>query len=73
MAQIYSYDGLIPVIDPLAFVHPAATVIGDVIIGPACYVGPGAVLRGDFDASCSSAARTCRRPASSIASRTWKL
>lgn len=48
MAQIYSYDGLIPVIDPLAFVHPAATVIGDVIIGPACYVGPGAVLRGDF-------------------------
>jgi phenylacetic acid degradation protein len=48
MAQIYSYDGVIPVIDPAAFVHPAATVIGDVIIGPACYVGPGAVLRGDF-------------------------
>lgn len=48
MAQIYAYDGVIPVIDPTAFVHPAAIVIGDVIVGPACYVGPGAVLRGDF-------------------------
>ena len=48
MGQIYAYDGVIPVIDPTAFVHPAAIVIGDVIIGPACYVGPGAVLRGDF-------------------------
>lgn len=48
MGQIYAYDGVIPVIDPAAFVHPAAIVIGDVIVGPACYVGPGAVLRGDF-------------------------
>ncbi len=48
MTQIYAYDGVVPVIDPAAFVHPAAIVIGDVIIGPACYVGPGAVLRGDF-------------------------
>ena len=48
MAQIYSYDGVVPVVDPAAFVHPAAVIIGDVIVGPACYVGPGAVLRGDF-------------------------
>lgn len=48
MAQIYAYDGVIPVIDPDAFIHPAAIVIGDVIVGAACYVGPGAVLRGDF-------------------------
>lgn len=48
MTQIYSYDGVVPAIDPDAFVHPAAIVIGDVIVGPACYVGPGAVLRGDF-------------------------
>jgi phenylacetic acid degradation protein len=48
MAQTYSYDGIIPVFDPAAFVHPAAVVIGDVIVGPGCYVGPGAVLRGDF-------------------------
>lgn len=48
MAHIYSWDGIVPVIDPTAFVHQAATVIGDVIVGPGCYVGPGAVLRGDF-------------------------
>ena len=48
MARVYSYDGLIPVIDPAAFVHPEAVVIGDVIIGPMVYIGPGAVLRGDF-------------------------
>lgn len=48
MSRVYAYDGVVPVIDPLAFVHPEAVVIGDVIIGPAVYVGPGAVLRGDF-------------------------
>lgn len=48
MARVYAWDGIVPVIDPAAFVHPEAVVIGDVIIGPACYVGPGAVLRGDF-------------------------
>lgn len=48
MARIYSWDGIVPVIDPAAFVHPEAVVIGDVIIGPAVYVGPCAVLRGDF-------------------------
>jgi len=48
MSRIYAYDGIVPVIDPAAFVHPDAVVIGDVIIGPAVYVGPCAVLRGDF-------------------------
>ncbi|MCV2878029.1 transferase hexapeptide repeat family protein [Sedimentimonas flavescens] len=48
MARVYSWDGITPVIDPAAFVHPEAVVIGDVLIGPLCYVGPGAVLRGDF-------------------------
>lgn len=48
MVEVYAYDGLVPVVDPDAFVHPAAVLIGDVIVGPACYVGPGAVLRGDF-------------------------
>ena len=45
---IYSIDGLVPVVDPSAFVHPQAVLIGDVIVGPRCYVGPGASLRGDF-------------------------
>ena len=48
MAQIYSYDGVIPVIDPTAFVHPSAVVIGDVIVGAGVYVAPCACLRGDL-------------------------
>lgn len=48
MAQIYSYDGVVPVIDPTAFVHPSAVVIGDVIIGAGVYVAPCASLRGDL-------------------------
>lgn len=48
MTGVYAFEGLVPVVDPKAYVHPAATLIGDVIIGPYCYVGPGAVMRGDF-------------------------
>ena len=44
----YAFEGFIPVVDPTAFVHPTAVLIGDVVIGPGCYVGPGASLRGDF-------------------------
>jgi len=44
----YSIEGVIPVIDPTAYVHPSAVLIGDVIVGPGCYVGPCAALRGDF-------------------------
>ena len=45
---VYAIDGLVPVVDPTAFVHPSAVLIGDVIVGPGCYVGPAACLRGDF-------------------------
>ena len=44
----YSLDGLTPVVDPSSFVHPQASLIGDVIVGPRCYIGPHASLRGDF-------------------------
>lgn len=44
----YEFEGLRPVVDPTAFVHPTATLIGDVIVGPKCLVGPGASLRGDL-------------------------
>ena len=44
----YSIDGVIPVVDPTAYVHPSAVLIGDVIIGPGAYIGPLASLRGDF-------------------------
>jgi len=44
----YSIEGVIPVVDPSAYVHPTAVLIGDVIVGPDCYIGPAACLRGDF-------------------------
>lgn len=44
----YEFEGLIPVVDPTAYVHPTAVLIGDVIVGPGCYVGPVASLRGDY-------------------------
>lgn len=46
--RVYAIDGIVPVVDPTAFVHPTAVLIGDVIVGPDCYVGPCASLRGDF-------------------------
>lgn len=48
MENIYAIDGIVPVIDETAFVHPTAVIIGDVIIGPGVYVGPLASLRGDY-------------------------
>ncbi len=46
--NIYEFEGIIPVVDEAAYVHPTAVLIGDVLIGPRCYVGANAVLRGDF-------------------------
>jgi phenylacetic acid degradation protein len=48
MAQVFAFEGLVPVVHPTAFVHPTAVLIGDVIVGPECYVGPLASLRGDM-------------------------
>lgn len=45
---VYEFEGRRPKIDPTAFIHPEATVIGDVVIGANCYIGPGARLRGDW-------------------------
>ena len=44
----YAIDGLRPVVDPTAYVHPTAVLIGDVIVGPGVYIAPLASLRGDF-------------------------
>ncbi len=48
MSNIYEFNGIKPVIDESAFIHPLATIIGNVIIGKDVYIGPGAVLRGDW-------------------------
>lgn len=44
---LYAIGDREPTIDPAAFVHPDAVIIGDVTIGPESTVWPGAVLRGD--------------------------
>ena len=46
--KVWSINGVTPVVDPSSFVHASAVLIGDVIVGPGCYVGPAASLRGDF-------------------------
>jgi phenylacetic acid degradation protein len=46
--RVWSINGVTPVVDSAAFVHPSAVLIGDVLVGAGCYVGPSASLRGDF-------------------------
>jgi len=48
MVKVYEINGVVPVIHPSAFVHASAVLIGDVFVGPRCYIGPLASLRGDF-------------------------
>lgn len=50
MANIFEFNGYRPVIHESAFVHPNATVTGNVIIGKKVYIGPGAAIRGDWGA-----------------------
>ncbi len=46
--MIYEFKGFKPVIHETAFVHPQATVTGNVIIGRDVYIAPGAAIRGDW-------------------------
>lgn len=46
--MIYEFNGFKPVIHESAFIHPQATVTGNVFIGADVYVGPGAAIRGDW-------------------------
>ncbi len=48
MNNIFEFNNHVPVIHPSSFIHPMACVIGHVVIGKKVYVGPGAVLRGDW-------------------------
>ena len=45
---VYEFEGVRPVVDPSAYVHPTAVLIGDVVVGARCLVGPNAVLRADL-------------------------
>lgn len=46
--MVYAYAGVVPIIDQSAFIHPLASVIGNVIIGAHVFVGSGAAIRGDI-------------------------
>ena len=50
MANIFEFNGYKPVVHESSFVHPNATVTGNVVIGRNVYIGPGAAVRGDWGA-----------------------
>ncbi|MBL1280324.1 MAG: transferase hexapeptide repeat family protein [Fluviicola sp.] len=45
---VYSFNGFVPVVKESSFIHPKASVTGNVIIGEDVYIGPGAAIRGDW-------------------------
>lgn len=45
---IYQFEKKVPKISKSSYIHPQAVIIGDVEIGAGCFIGAGAVLRGDF-------------------------
>ena len=45
---LYKFDGKQPTIGQAAYVSELAQIIGDVVIGDHCYIGHGAILRGDY-------------------------
>jgi carbonic anhydrase/acetyltransferase-like protein (isoleucine patch superfamily) len=46
--MLYKFDGKRPMVGKDTYVSDLARVIGDVIIGANCYIGHGAILRGDY-------------------------
>ena len=46
--SIYEVNGRRPVIGQGSWIAPTAQIIGDVRIGSNCYIGYGAVIRGDY-------------------------
>ncbi len=46
--MIFEFRGKTPVIDSSSFIHPQATVTGNVVIGRNVYIAPGAAIRGDW-------------------------
>jgi carbonic anhydrase/acetyltransferase-like protein (isoleucine patch superfamily) len=48
--MFYRFDGRQPVVGTCTYVSETATVIGEVRIGERCYIGHGAILRGDYGA-----------------------
>ncbi len=48
--MLYEFRGRQPRVGRESYVSELAVVIGDVVIGDNCYIGHGAILRGDYGA-----------------------
>ena len=46
--SVYALGDLVPEIDPGAWIHPEAVIIGNVSVADEASIWPAAVLRGDF-------------------------
>ncbi|MHB8156185.1 MAG: gamma carbonic anhydrase family protein [Desulfocucumaceae bacterium] len=46
--MLYEFEGKRPSIGKGSYIHPQATIIGDVRIGQGCFIGAGARIRGDW-------------------------
>ena len=46
--SVYAFKGFTPVVKESSFIHPKASVTGNVTIGENVYIGPGAAIRGDW-------------------------
>jgi carbonic anhydrase/acetyltransferase-like protein (isoleucine patch superfamily) len=46
--MLYRFDGKQPTVGGDSYISDLARVIGDVVIGKNCYIGHGAILRGDY-------------------------
>jgi len=46
--MLYKFDGKQPTVGDDTYISDLARVIGDVVIGNNCYIGHGAILRGDY-------------------------
>lgn len=44
----WEFDGKRPVIGEGTFIFPTADIVGDVVLGKNCYIGPGARIRADY-------------------------
>jgi len=45
---VYQFEERVPQVPDSVWVAPEAVIVGDVKMGENCYVGPGAVIRGDY-------------------------
>lgn len=45
---LYEYNGKVPLVGEGTWIASSAEIIGDVTIGRNCWIGPCAVIRGDF-------------------------